>query len=91
MYNKLLEKINSKQAKIGVIGLGYVGLPLAVELAKKSFTVLGLEVDFKKVKNINNKQSYIGDIKTEDIAELVSAKKLSATTNFKEISVFKLL
>ena len=86
MYNKLLEKINSKQAKIGVIGLGYVGLPLAVELAKKSFTVLGLEVDFKKVKNINDKQSYIGDIKTEDIAELVSAKKLSATTNFKEIS-----
>ena len=86
MYNKLLEKINSKQAKIGVIGLGYVGLPLAVELAKKSFTVLGLEVDFKKVKNINDKKSYIGDIKTEDIAELVSAKKLSATTNFKEIS-----
>lgn len=86
MYKELLEKINSKKAKIGVIGLGYVGLPLAVELAKKGFTVIGLEVDSKKVENINKKLSYIGDIKTEDIVELVNAKKLSATTNFKSIS-----
>ncbi len=86
MYIELLEKINSKQAKIGVIGLGYVGLPLAVELAKKGFTVTGLEVDSKKVENINNKKSYIGDIQTKDIAELVDAKKLCATTNFKAIS-----
>lgn len=86
MYNELLEKINSKQAKIGVIGLGYVGLPLATELAKKGFTVTGFEVDSKKVININNKKSYIGDIKTEDVAELVGTKKLSATTNFKAIS-----
>ena len=86
MYNKLSKKIESKQAKIGVIGLGYVGLPLAVELAKKGFTVTGLEVDSKKVENINNKKSYIGDIKTEDIKELVTSKKLSATTNFKAIA-----
>ncbi len=86
MYIELLEKINSKQAKIGVIGLGYVGLPLAVELAKKGFTVTGLEVDSKKVENINNKKSYIEDIQTKDIAELVDAKKLCATTNFKAIS-----
>lgn len=85
MYNELSKKIETKQAKIGVIGLGYVGLPLAVELAKKGFTVTGLEVDSKKVENINNKKSYIGDIKTEDIKELVISKKLSATTNFKEI------
>ena len=86
MYIELLEKINSKQAKIGVIGLGYVGLPLAVELAKKGFAVTGLEVDSKKVENINNKKSYIEDIQTKDIAELVDAKKLCATTNFKAIS-----
>ena len=86
MYKTLLEKINSKQAKIGVIGLGYVGLPLAVELAKKGFIVTGLEVDGKKVENINNKKSYIGDISTEDIKKLVEEKKLSATTNFKAIS-----
>ena len=86
MYNKLSKKIESKQAKIGVIGLGYVGLPLAVELAKKGFTVTGLEVDSKKVENINNKKSYIGDIKTEVIKELVTSKKLSATTNFKAIA-----
>ncbi|WP_413854567.1 nucleotide sugar dehydrogenase [Candidatus Ruminimicrobium bovinum] len=86
MHNKLSKKIESKQAKIGIIGLGYVGLPLAVELAKKGFTVTGLEVDSKKVENINNKKSYIGDIKTEDIKELVTSKKLSATTNFKAIA-----
>ena len=86
MYNKLSKKIEKKQAKIGVIGLGYVGLPLAVELAKKGFTVTGLEVDSKKVENINNKKSYIGDIKSEDIKELVTLKKLSATTNFKAIA-----
>ena len=86
MYNRLFEKINSKNAKIGVIGLGYVGLPLAVELAKKNFNVTGLEVDEKKVENINNKISYIGDISTEDIKELVERGKLSATTDFKVIS-----
>ncbi len=86
MYNELSKKIETKNAKIGVIGLGYVGLPLVVELAKKGFFVTGLEVDFKKVENINNKKSYIGDIKTDDIEELVNAKKLTATTNFKAIS-----
>ena len=86
MYKELSEKIEKKEAKIGVIGLGYVGLPLAVELAKKGFTVTGLEVDAKKVENISNKKSYIGDISTADIKELVEIKKLSATTNFKAIS-----
>ncbi len=86
MYKELLNKIKTKTANIGVIGLGYVGLPLAVELAKKGFTITGLEVDSKKVENINNKKSYIGDISTEDIKQLVTAKKLSATTNFKAIS-----
>ena len=86
MYKSLLEKINSKKANIGVIGLGYVGLPLAVELAKKGFTVTGLEVDSKKVESIKNKKSYIGDIDTKDIKELVEAKRFSATTNFKTIS-----
>ncbi len=85
MYIDLMNKISSKSAKIGVIGLGYVGLPLAVELAKKGFTVTGLEVDARKVENINNKKSYIGDISTADIKELVEAKKLSATTNFSAI------
>ncbi len=86
MYKELSEKIEKKEAKIGVIGLGYVGLPLAVELAKKGFTVTGLEVDAKKVENISNKKSYIGDISTADIKKLVETKKLSATTNFKAIS-----
>ena len=86
MYKTLLEKINSRKANIGVIGLGYVGLPLAVELAKKGFTVTGLEVDSKKTESIKNKKSYIGDIETKDIKELVEAKKLFATTNFKAIS-----
>jgi len=86
MYKELLNKIKIKTADIGVIGLGYVGLPLAIELAKKGFSVTGLEVDSKKVESIKNKKSYIGDISTEDIKQLVTTKKLSATTNFKAIS-----
>lgn len=86
MYKSLLDKINSKNVKIGIVGLGYVGLPLAVELAKKSFLVTGIDVDSKKVENINNKKSYIGDIDSKEIKELVEAKKLSATTNFKVMS-----
>ncbi|MFA7075011.1 MAG: NAD(P)-binding domain-containing protein, partial [Endomicrobiaceae bacterium] len=62
MYLQLLEKINSRKAEIGIIGLGYVGLPLAVELAKKGFCVTGLEVDAGKVDSIKKCKSYIGDI-----------------------------
>ncbi|MDR2067137.1 MAG: nucleotide sugar dehydrogenase [Endomicrobium sp.] len=86
MYKSLLEKINSKNAKIGVIGQGYVGLPLSCQLAKQGFSVAGFEVDESKVKMINSGKSYIGDVSSKDLKELVDTKKLSADTNFKNLS-----
>ena len=86
MYKQLLQKINLHKASVGVIGLGYVGLPLAVELAKKSFTVTGFEIDVKKTNSIKNGRSYIGDIKSEEIEKLVKTKKLYATTDFASLA-----
>ncbi|MCX7766188.1 MAG: NAD(P)-binding domain-containing protein, partial [Candidatus Sumerlaeia bacterium] len=57
--------------KSGVIGLGYVGLPLAVEIAQAGFKVIGIDVDASKVKKINRGVSYIGDVDTEILAQLV--------------------
>ena len=59
---KLLEKINSKTAKVGIVGLGYVGLPLAVEFARAGYTTIGFDVQKKKVDSVNAGQNYIGDI-----------------------------
>ncbi|MBU1888244.1 MAG: nucleotide sugar dehydrogenase [Candidatus Omnitrophica bacterium] len=83
MLNNLKSKIINKDASIGIIGLGYVGLPLAVEFAKAGFNVTGFDTDEKKVSEINKGSSYILDVPTADVKELVSAKKLSATLNSK--------
>ncbi|MFH1612913.1 MAG: nucleotide sugar dehydrogenase [bacterium] len=86
----LQEKILKKQAKIGIIGLGYVGLPLSVEFAKSGYDVLGFEIDEKKVDLINNGKSYITDISSDEIQKLVKSKKLKATLQksfFKEMDV----
>lgn len=83
MLNKLKSKITNKDASIAIIGLGYVGLPLAVEFAKVGFTVTGFDTDGQKVSEINKGSSYILDVPTADVKQLVSAKKLSATLNTK--------
>jgi UDP-N-acetyl-D-glucosamine dehydrogenase len=75
----LKEKIDSRRAKIGVIGLGYVGLPLAVEFARAGFDVTGFDVDGSKVVAINGGRSYILDVKDCEIAEQVTAGRLRAT------------
>jgi len=77
--------IESRSARVGILGLGYVGLPLAVEFAKRGFTVTGFEVDDRKVQNINRAHSYIEDIPTAELAPLVRAGKLSATTDFSKL------
>jgi len=83
MKRTIIEKIKSKDAKLGIIGLGYVGLPLAREFLKKGFTVLGFDVDEKKVKMLNKGKSYIKHIKDDFLKEFVIKKKLfSATTDF---------
>jgi UDP-N-acetyl-D-glucosamine dehydrogenase len=78
----LLERIASRSARVGVIGLGYVGLPLAVEFANAGFTTIGFEVDESKVSRINSGDSYIPDVPTVELASVVKADRLQATTNF---------
>ncbi|MBO1511772.1 nucleotide sugar dehydrogenase [Metabacillus bambusae] len=82
----LLTKINSKNATIGVVGLGYVGLPLAVEKAKAGYQVIGFDVQQERVDMVNKGQNYIGDIVEEELAEMVREKKLIATTDYSKIS-----
>src|SRR6478672_7598780 len=77
----LLDRIRSKRARVGVIGLGYVGLPLAVEFARAGFTVTGFDVDASKIAQINAGTSYIPDVSASDLGEQVGAGRLSATTD----------
>jgi UDP-N-acetyl-D-glucosamine dehydrogenase len=78
----LLEKINNRTARTGVVGLGYVGLPLAVELAKAGFRTTGIDLDARKVQAINEGRSYIPDVPTSDVQALHAAGTLDATTDF---------
>src|SRR5215469_1020967 len=78
----LEEKIKSKTARVGVVGLGYVGLPLAVEFAKAGFSVIGIDVSAEKVARVNAGESYIGDIATDSLKGLVDKKLIRATTDF---------
>jgi len=83
MIDELRTKIKNKEAQIGIIGLGYVGLPLAVEFAKVGFNVTGFDTDEKKICNINEGLSYILDVSSKDVEDLVLSKKLWATSNKK--------
>jgi UDP-N-acetyl-D-glucosamine dehydrogenase len=78
----LLEKIQGRRARAGVVGLGYVGLPLAVELAKAGFHTTGIDLDGRKIHAITDGQSYIPDVATSDVRALRQAGKLAATTDF---------
>ena len=82
MKQKLLNKIADKSIKVGVVGLGYVGLPLAVEKAKAGFTTIGFDVQASKVDMVNAGHNYIGDVVDSDLKKLVEEGKLSATTDF---------
>ncbi|MBM3761413.1 MAG: nucleotide sugar dehydrogenase [Acidobacteria bacterium] len=85
MKNELLEKLKLKTARVGVVGLGYVGLPLAVEFAHAGFHVTGLDIDERKADKINKGESYIQDIPTSVLKPLVESGKLDATTDFSKI------
>jgi len=78
----LLTKISSKKANIGVVGLGYVGLPLAVEFAKVGFRVTGIDSDQQKTHRVNTEKSYIQDVPDELIGSLVQSGKLCATVDY---------
>jgi UDP-N-acetyl-D-glucosamine dehydrogenase len=82
----LLKKIERREARVGVVGLGYVGLPLAVELARVGFRVTGIDLDERKIQAINAGQSYIPDVLTEDLRALRKAGRLDATTDFSVVA-----
>ncbi len=82
MNNKIIDRLKSKQAKIAILGLGYVGLPLATVFAEAGFEVVGIDPDSEKVEKINQGQSYVGDVPGSKINSLVKSGKLKATTDF---------
>ena len=75
---ELRQLILTRKARIGIIGLGYVGLPLAMEFAKKGFRTVGFEVDPAKVRDIARGSSYIADVSSADLAEQVRSGRLRA-------------
>jgi len=81
-----MDLIKSRKAKTGVIGLGYVGLPLAVEFGRAGYEAIGFDLDPRKVNAINEGRSYIDDVPTAHVAELKAANRLRATTNFEALA-----
>ncbi len=84
-YRKLLNLLKDKKATIGIIGMGYVGLPLAIAYAESEFKVLGIDIDMNKINKINTSVSYINHISSEKLRTLVNSNFLKATNNFKEV------
>lgn len=84
-FEKLTQKIESKDAVIGVVGLGYVGLPLAVEKAKAGYKVIGFDVQASRVEQVNMGVNYIGDVVDQDLADMIKQGVLEATTDYGRI------
>ena len=82
LKSQFLDKVKNRSAVVGVVGLGYVGLPLAVEFAKEDFKVIGIDLDQRKVDLINAGVSYIPDVRTEDVAAFARSGKLFATPDY---------
>ena len=80
---ELAELIESRRAEIGVVGLGYVGLPLAVAFARAGFRVTGIERDPEKVAQINAGRSYVGGVPESELRPIVEDGRLRATTSFR--------
>lgn len=83
---ELKQMIEAHTAKVGVIGLGYVGLPLAVEKGKVDFSVLGFDINDQRVAKVNAGDNYIGDVKDDELKDLAERKILQATTDFSRLS-----
>src|SRR5687767_1593913 len=81
----LVDRLRKHDATIGVIGLGYVGLPLAVEFARAGFDVTGFDVDASKVEELNAGRSYILDVRNDELGAVVTSGKLRATTDMSEL------
>lgn len=86
-YKTLLNAIESKKAVLGVVGLGYVGLPLAVEMVKQGFTVVGIDLDADKIERIYRGESYITDISSEELAACIDTGRFKPTTDYSMLAV----
>src|SRR5206468_4373146 len=80
--HSLRDRLASREARVGVIGVGYVGLPLAVEFARAGFVTTGIDLDRRKVDAVNHGTSYIPDVPNAEVARFVSCGKLNATADF---------
>ncbi|MEO0136205.1 MAG: nucleotide sugar dehydrogenase [candidate division WOR-3 bacterium] len=87
----LKQLIRSKKAKVGIIGMGYVGLPLALELCRRGFTVLGVDIDKQRVEKINHGISFIDDVPQEELAKFVREKKLCATLDYNKLKAVEII
>ena len=85
-YRNIIKKIKDHSAVVGVVGLGYVGLPFAVEKGKVGFSVIGFDMDVEKVNKINNGENYIPDVKDNELSKLVKSKTIRATNDFNQLS-----
>lgn len=84
-FESIINKIENKDAVIGVVGLGYVGLPLAVEKAKAGYKVIGFDVQAARVEQVNMGINYIGDVVDQDLADMIKEGQLVATTDYARI------
>ncbi len=85
VWSQFQTRIQDRTARIGIIGLGYVGLPLAVETAKAGFSVVGVEIDAARAAAINRGESYIADVPQDDVQRLVAAERLTAATSYEAL------
>ncbi len=85
-FNQLAQKIKTKQANVGVVGMGYVGLPLAVEMAKTGFNVCGIDLSEDKIEQLKQGQSYISDISNEDVQGVLDSSNFYPTTDYSVVS-----
>jgi len=83
---ELLCKIEGRKLTVGIVGLGYVGLPLAVEFARAGFRVIGIDTSARRVEDCNAGRSYIGDVADEDLAKLVADGRIRATTDYAAVA-----
>ena len=86
MSERLKQKIKTKKAKIAVVGLGYVGLPLAVNFAKAGFKVFGLDKDVDRIEKLKKKESYILDVSSRDVAKVINKGRFTVSTQFDALS-----
>ncbi|UCI29310.1 nucleotide sugar dehydrogenase [Mesorhizobium sp. B4-1-4] len=87
IYDRLLNRISTRAAQVGVIGLGYVGLPLAVAVARAGFPVSGFDIEAQKVESLNNGRSYIEAVTSTALASQVASGRFRATADFAELAV----